>query len=629
MSVAQSPGRFWVALLASALVSGCVYVGLRWSPSSYAIVLRALGATDTGLVAGLARVERGDEFAWQTPLLQMTLRSGFRRFDKTPPYFEDLRTLYAMPIVDWALFFKPQFWMFFVASPAVAYSFYHFLLIAMFIVGFTILFVRLGSREVDSLLMALVLFFSSYVQYWWNGFANFTLPFFPWIVLAPLWPLPFALRLLLLFWLSVGGLLAYFYPPNAIMLAFVAVVLWAVAEPQLARPRTLLTIAVTAASAGLTALFYLWDPIAKLAGTVYPGHRTSGGGGVNLERWLTQFLPTSQMNHHTSLMGVNICEASTLGSIYVLVVLFFLPWKKLMVQSTKDERRRWIWLGAGLVATQAWMTIPLPSWVGYPLLWHVVPPGRMVLAGGLLLLVAVYLVAQTHPLQITGGRCLSFALTLGLAWSLSKRPHGIDLLTAFRDWVIIVPVAIVAILQARNLITPARANTALLGSASLLGLVSFGTFNPIQSTGVIFQKHETLVTAEFDRRLQQDGRGFLLLPWGSSFFAHSGMPLVALGYPSVAYSTFDPALDLWRKVYPESSPERFDTLFNNAGSFAFGDVREAQRVPGTLVTLAPAAPFTRADATVCDFIRPSRAAFANSVGCPGAPIAETGVAKPR
>ena len=69
--------------------------------------------------------------------------------------------------------------------------------------------------------MALVLFFSSYFQYWWDGAANFFNPFFPWIVLAPLWAIPFAVRLLMVFWLLVCGLLAYFYPPNAIALGFV------------------------------------------------------------------------------------------------------------------------------------------------------------------------------------------------------------------------------------------------------------------------------------------------------------------------------------------------------------------------------------------------------------------------
>src|SRR5262245_13096993 len=328
----------------------------------------------------------------------MTLRSQFQRFDRTPPYFEDLRTLYAMPILDWAVIFKPQFWLFFVAPPAIAYSFYHFLLIAMFVAGFTVLFVYLGGRELDAFLMALVLYFSAYAQYWWNGAANFLFPFFPWIVLALLWDIGFALRLLLFFWLLVCGLLTYFYPPNAIALGFVALVLWATVRPKLLEWRSLLSIALTAAGAGATVLFYLREPIARLADTVYPGQRVSGGGGVIFNWWLTQLFPTSLMNDHVPLIaGSNICELSTLGSIYVLAVLFFVPWRELIMHSTREEWRRWMWLGGGLLATQAWMTIYMPPWMGYALLWHLVPPGRMVLGGGLLLLVVAFLLGQARP----------------------------------------------------------------------------------------------------------------------------------------------------------------------------------------------------------------------------------------
>jgi len=621
-----SSPRFWYALAAGAFLFGCAYVGLRWSPSSYAIVLRELGETDTGLIAGIPRAERGDEFAWQTPLLQMTLRSHFQRFDRTPPYFEDLRTLYAMPILDWALIFKPQFWLFFIAPPAIAYSFYHFLLITMFVVGFAILFVHLGGRELDSFLMALVLYFSSYTQYWWNGAANFLFPFFPWIVLALLWNMALTMRLLLFFWLLVCGLLTYFYPPNAIALGFVAVVLWAIARPKLLSWRNLLPIGLTAAGAAATVLFYLQEPIGRLADTVYPGHRVSAGGAVTFEWWLTQFLPTLQMNGHVPLTATsNICELSTVGSIYVSTVLFFLPWRDLVARINWEERRRWMWLVGGLAATQAWMIIYLPPWVGYPLLWHLVPSGRMVLAGGLLLLVTAFLLGQTYRLQFTVSGCLCFAITLALAWFVFKRPHGIGVLEAYLDWVFIVPVMVVATLQAIKILSPVRANATLLALAAILGAISFGTFNPIQSTEAIFRRHRTPFTAELDRRLQTEKRGYLLLPWGTSFFAHSGLPLIALGYPSLTYSTFDPALDLWRKVYPEIPPEQFRPLFDNAGGFSFGDVAAALRVPGTLVTLAPMAPFTRPGATVCDFIRPSRAAMATSVGCPGATVsASTG-----
>jgi hypothetical protein len=613
---AQAKGRrFWIRLAVAVAVGGTVYVGLRLSPSSYGFVLGQLGAADVGVLAGQPRVERGDEFGWQTPLLQMTIRSGFRRFDRTPPYFEDLRTLYAMPIKDWALVFKPQFWLFFVAPPATAYSFYQFLLIALFVVGFTALFVHLGGRQFESLLMALVVYSASYTQYWWDGSANFLWPVFPWIVLAPLWDARLAFRLLLFYWLLVCGLLMYFYPPNAIIAGFLAIVLWSAISPGLLRWRNLLALGLTAGAAAATVYVYLREPIARVAQTVYPGQRIAGGGGVSFRFWVTQFLPTSQMNHHVALAPTpNICELSTIGSIYVLAVVFCAPWRTIIKESTREERRRWGWIGAGLLMTQAWMVLPLPPWVGFPLLWHLVPPGRMVFGGGLLLVVLAFLVGQSRPLVLTPVRATLFCLVLVAGWAMYKRPYGIGLLEAYRDWGFVVPVTALAVVQLGRAIRPHLINTTLLGAAAVLGVISFGTFNPIQSTTPIFETPHTALTSELDRRLREEGRGYLLLPWGTSFFSQTGLPLVGLGYPSLAYSTFDPAMDLWSRVYPEVPAERLRRTLDNVGSIGFGDVAEPEWIP--IITKAPMAPFLRPGATVCDFIRPSRAAFAPSVGCP-------------
>ncbi len=618
--------RFWWALWIGLVLGALVYVGQRWSPSSYAIVLQELQVENTGLVAGMPRPERGDEFAWQTPLLQMTVRSGFQRFDRTPPYFEDLRGLYAMPIVDWALVFKPQFWMFFVAPPDFAYSFYHFLLIAMFVVGFTLLFMRLCGRAWPALFMALALFFASYTQYWWDGASNFFFPFFPWIVLAPLWPMRFAFRVALLFWLLTCALLTYFYPPNAISLGFAAAVLWAVLSPDLFHWRRMVPLVAAAGTAGGIVLFYLRDAIATLTQTVYPGHRVSAGGDLHLSVWLSQFLPTSLMNHHIPVGSTsNICELSTIGSVYVLALVFFLPWRSLIVESSREERRRWALLGAALVATQSWMIVTLPSWVGYPLLWHLVPSGRMVLAGGVLLMILALVLGTARPLRFDFYRCVAFALTLVLGWAVFKLPHEIGFREAFRDWIYIVPVVVAALAQGLRILAPPQANGLLIASAAALAFVSFATFNPIQKTTPLFQKHDTKVTRELDRRLREEGRGYLAIPFRSSFFGHSGLPLIGLGYPSMAYSTFDPPMEIWRKLYPEMPRSRVRAVFQNAGAIGFDDVPEAKWVP--IFTVAPIEPLRRPGLTVCDLIRSNRAPFAASIGCPApAPApAATGV----
>ncbi len=579
-------------------------------------MLEALGVENRGLVAGTPRVERGDEFGWHTPLLQMSIRSEFERHDRTPPYFEDLRTLYALPITDWGLAFKPQLWMFHIASPAAAYSFYHYFMISMFIIGFTLLLIRLGGNNFESLFGALALFFAAYTQYWWNAAANFFFPFFPWIVLSLLLPIRLAWRLLIFYWLIVCGLLTYFYPPNAIALGFVGFVLIVSLQPALLRPRRLALLALTAGAAVATSVFYLRDALRALADTVYPGQRVNAGGGLGFDRWLSQLVPTSQIDGHTSLVaGINVGELATLGSVYVLAIACFFPWREFTADASRSELQRLAPIAVGLIATQAWMMISLPAWAGYPLLWHRVPPGRMVLAGGLLLVLLAFLLGHTRPLRFTWLRLATFGTILLLVWTAYKRPHGIDLLAAWRDWAILAPVAVIAFLVHRGSLSPKNANGALLASAAVLAAASFGNYNPIQSADPIFARHETPVTRDLERRLRVERRGYLVLPWGSSFFAHTGLPLVGLGYPSITYSTFAPALDFWRRLYPELPPDEFDNVFNNVGGFSVGDVAKPSRVPGTLVTLAPVAPFEQKDLTVCDLITDRVRPFAHGIGC--------------
>ena len=99
-------------LWASALVLlGIVYVSQAWTPSSYAYVISYFDLPEMGLIAGEARPGRADEWGIATPLTQATVNNGFRRFNTTSFYQEDLRSVFSMPIRDWGLIFKPGMWL--------------------------------------------------------------------------------------------------------------------------------------------------------------------------------------------------------------------------------------------------------------------------------------------------------------------------------------------------------------------------------------------------------------------------------------------------------------------------------------------------------------------------------------
>jgi len=147
------------------LLVGVLYVALAWTPSSYGVALTALGLPDEGLVAGVPRPIRSDEWMVWTPYVQIALENGFQRHDALSIYGEDLRNFNGLPLLDWALPFKPQFWGFFIADPAYAFSFSHAIFIVLFLIGYHRLLMGFGFARSWSAAGSLLLFFTSYAQY--------------------------------------------------------------------------------------------------------------------------------------------------------------------------------------------------------------------------------------------------------------------------------------------------------------------------------------------------------------------------------------------------------------------------------------------------------------------------------
>lgn len=589
--------RFDRWLATAVVLGGALYVGGAWSASSYAIVLESLGATHTGLAIGEARGIRGDEFGWHTPLIQSAVRNGFRRIDRLTPYTEDLRTVMAAPLLDWGLPFKPTLWGFFALPPAYAYSLFHYLPMASLVVGWTYLLAALGAGRREGLLFSLAIAFTAFTQYWWNGWANLILPFFPWVVLAFLSRLHPVVKGLLIYWLLTSWLVLFLYPPAALAQAFVGAAVVVAVRPQTLTWRNLAALAGGVAAAGLTIWLYLGHTLEALGQTVYPGRRVAGGGGVDYLRWLSQFFPTVQVDHHRLLVPGNLCEQAMIGTFYVLLVACFLDYRGLVRADTRT-RRAVLGLLAAYLMTQAWQLLPLPWWVGAPFLWHRVTPGRLSVAAGLLCVLTAAIAARRGHLRATWTRFGVFAALVLVVWYVYKRQVRWN---GWIDLAILVPVGYAVYRARKQDWTSARLNRALLASAAVVGFLAFADFNPVQSARPIFARPNTWMTRALDQRLK-DGCTTFVIPFEWSFFGHTGSPLVGLGYPSLAHATFHPRLAYWRNLFPEMPADEFDTLFNNVGVFVAGDTETPRRIPGTLATEVPMrAVLERGDGYPCLF----------------------------
>lgn len=546
----------WALLV---FVAGAIYVSQHWSPSSYGTFLRDTGQPGAGLVFGEPRPVRSDEWGVVTPLTQAAVNNGFQRFNRTSLYGEDLRINYGLPLADWGLAFKPTLWPYFWAEPARAFSFHWYAILALFICGYAWLFMRIGLSRAVALLLSVGLYFTPFVQFWWNEKGP-VMAFFPWVVGVLLMPWPLALRLLACYWLGTSWMLTNFYPPMFVSLAFVGALLLAALEPQWLRPRRLAGLALAAGAAGLTAFLYLKDYIGATARTVYPGQRSVSGGAVPWPEWWAQLMPhvTFDANYASALQKPNL--NGVVGAAFVLVVLCCLDYARLRALLASDARLRRlaVLLGTGLLLMYAWMLLPLPWWAGAPLLWNHVLPDRMHYAAGLTLLVLAALAADRAGLRLTVRRCAVHALLLIAGWLVLNCWN--DAQAFVQAWrlraadLLMLPLLGASVLLAKRWRWRPAA-TALAASTATGACVMFG-FNPIQSAEPIFAQPTPAVRRALEAERIDGGRGPVA---AAGYF---GATINGLGYPSVTHVTPVPALDYWRQRYPHLSQQEFMSVFN-------------------------------------------------------------------
>lgn len=539
---------------------GGAYTALEWTPSSYAILLERLAIEDTGLVWGVPRAVRKDEWMRWTPSFQSAVNNGFRRRNETSLYREDLRNVEGLPLADWGLVLKPYFWPFFFAGPAPAFSFYHAALMALFLIGYERLFRALGSARSHAALASLALFFSSFAQSWWTTFGS-VMAGFPWVLLLVLARLAPAWKVLGLAYVSAAWLLANFYPPILATLGFVAAVTLLALSPEALRPSRLLPCVLGVALGGGLVLLYFQDFLPTMADTFYPGRRVTGGGGEPLVQWLGHLLPALPTSGNRNLVNSNLCEASTVGTWLPLLLLFFADWRGLRARLGERDAagRPGVWplavLGAGVLATSLWMFAPLPPLLGAPLLWNRVPPIRMWYACGLLVLLLALVVLRLAPLRVSAGRLAGFAATVGVAWVVSEGLLAPAPSASLADGWILLPVGVVFGLRRRlGHALPA----ALLGSAALANALAFGGFNPIQSARPIFERAQSPVTRALDRLAERHPRGWLVLA-GSHGAWQNGW-----GHAAATHVLLAPQLDFFRSLLPDTPEPRLQWFFNRS-----------------------------------------------------------------
>jgi hypothetical protein len=554
----------WLLPIVIALL-GVVYVSQTWSPSSYGLVLRALHANNTGIVAGEPKPIRSDEWAVITSLTAGSVNNHLDRYNKTSPYNDDMRIAFAVPINDWGWVFKPTMMLYRFVNPAYAFSFHYFATFALFILGYTYLFRVVGAGRAASVLLAFCAYFTAYSQFWWTDKGVLFALYGAAMAVLFVHRIPKWGRLLLFYWLLTSMMIEMFYPPYIVSVAFVGAVFVLAYGREWLRPAPFIGLLVAAGASAATTVFYLKDYLLATMKTLYPGGRVVMGGGVGWRQAASQIFPFAMFDGHLHELvpNSNICEAGTFGVFFVLLAVCFANYRNLPT-AVKDRvfLRRSLILGVALAMMLAWELLPIPPSIGRLLLWENVQPSRMQYAQGVLLLIFVVHVVVRTGFSITPARIVTFVAAVVVGWMVFKArvsvpfwPNLIDLL--------IIPFAVAAYLVARHTkIDPA---VPLLAASVVTAALVIGRFNPLQQAWPIFNREETPVVAQM-RAAVDPKTGYLV----KQFFF--GSVQNGLGFKSIAYTTAVPQWHFWNQFRDKVDAETFNTAFNRYSNIAVKDI---------------------------------------------------------
>ncbi|MCF7970601.1 MAG: hypothetical protein K9L22_05485 [Methylococcaceae bacterium] len=536
------------------------YTFFYFTPSSYGYALSLLGMPGEGLIFGTPQPVRSDEWAVWTPYLQSLVNNNFSRYNFLSIYHEDFRNFNALPIFDWAMVFKPQFWSFFIMSPARAFSFSHGFLIAAFLIGWKQLTEKLmGHYSYASpaifILFSLLLFFSSFVQGWWTTVGP-VIAFFPWLMLVFLrWQRNSFFYYLVLVYVATVWLLSHTYPPLIISCGYLGLFLICAFQPHFfSNFRRLIFSFLACGVAIALVIFYYQDIISIMMNTVYPGHRVSAGGETHWYLWLSSFLPYITHSYEEAIYGgANICEVGTVSSLLPLMALCFINYPGMSYKNSRDV----LILLLCVLFFSLWMLIPVPALIAKLLLLTSVPGNRMLFALGVMVNFLALSLLLKQETRFTFNRVMIFCVLLFGAWNLHIIYSDIGLFHKSSLELMAIPLLVLLAFSVhKNRMGEKGARVSLVLIAFLINAAYFAGFNPVQSALPIFNAANSSVVAKLKIQESEDARGWLVTSY------NTGAVLNGLGLKSFAHVLIQPQLVFFRQLFPELPEQEFNHIFN-------------------------------------------------------------------
>ncbi|RAH30973.1 DUF7657 domain-containing protein [Vibrio vulnificus] len=534
------------------------------TPSSYGIVLDMFGYHGEGLLWGTPRPIRSDEWSVWTPYMQMAVLNDFTRFNELSTYHQDLRGFNALPLWDWALVFKPFMWPFWIFEPARAFALHHGLIIVAFLIGWKKIFFQSFSSEEKykhrawplSILGALILFFTGFIQFWWTTLGPI-LASTPWLLMLVIKWGKGTKYYLSVYYISVVWLLSHTYPPIIVSVAYFGIMILFIHHPRffIENKVKLLFISIVCVIAVATIYIYFIDVIPVVKSTVYPGERTSIGGESHFMIWLSTIIPFITHSNYQDLLNLNICEVGSVSSLLPLLVICFIKpdWESCFF------RRVLISSMFLFLFLSSWMLFSIPTLVGKITLLSMVPGNRLLFVVGLIVTYLSLVSILTGNVKVTLTRVFLFLIFILLSYSIPTL-YGLAGFGLKSAWELIsIPTLMLLLLLLRFFKYETLLNNIELSFfwiALLINFVYFSHFNPLQTAFPIFEIHNRELVREIDDKREPYD------PYWVAEIDFPGAVLSGLGLNSFTSVLIQPQLSLFRNMYSQMDNEKFNNIFN-------------------------------------------------------------------
>jgi hypothetical protein len=570
---------------------------LRWGPFPAAIllifiVLVALDINGTsiaylsadphsdGLLAGVARGIRSDEWIHTTPLRVSAALQGFPSemwvglapIDQAGPQG-------SMVVLDWSTLLRPDNWGFILlgASRGVAWAWWWTVAVGLW--GLYAFIGVITRRPLLSAALATAGALTPYAAWWSNstltiigyGAATGALIIAAWSAKRTWSAALYAVGA----GLTGAAFALILYPPWQVPVIWVigAAVIGLAIDRRLGWRRTLWSGGVTAIIA--VAIFLAWyiqhrAAFLALAGTYYPGSRQSTGGGTELHYMLDAPLnPWLARGPGETLASQNLSEVASMWipAAFLLCVIAGTIWLLIPARRGRDRadveapRVTLALLCGSVLLLLAWALLPLPSWVGSITFLGLTPAERVQVGIGLaivLLTAAAATVRPIPPLWRWPAAIVTSVITAVIAIWTSRAI----------DWdASAVPIVLVA---ASGLVVGAgfaftlssrRWGVIAAGGLALYSIASWALVNPIQLGIAPLQSDQSI--ARLAELAKDEGNPRVMVFGRTTDF----MPIARVrgaGLQSVSGWTPYPDAELMKVLAPDQ-----EQLWNNYAQYAW------------------------------------------------------------